>query len=282
MQDRFNIIPVTLAVLLHVIVVGSLFVVFDLTGRTTPQTPLAVTATLVTESAVIVEPEPQPRPEPVVEPEPEPEPEPVVEEPDPNEQERIRLEEQARRQEAERERQRLQQIEDAKREAERRRQAELAAEEEARRKAEQEAELERIRREAERQRQEDIERQREQNRLEQQRLEEELRQSQIEAEAERLAARSSEEMAAYVYAIGQKVRRNWARPGTAPDNLECVVAVQQLPNGEVVSVQVRRCNADDVVVRSIEAAVRRASPLPLPSNPLLFDRNLEFRFRIED
>ena len=93
---------------------------------------------------------------------------------------------------------------------------------------------------------------------------------------------NSNEMLAYQAAMQQKVVRNWVRPATAPDNLECFVAVSQLPNGEVTRVQVRQCNGDDVVVRSIEAAVRRASPLPLPSNPILFLRDFEFRFTIRD
>ena len=38
---------------------------------------------------------------------------------------------------------------------------------------------------------------------------------------------------------------------------------------------------DEVVVRSIEAAVYRSSPLPLPPDPQLFERNLRFTFKPE-
>ena len=75
-RDTHNIIPVSLALLLHVIIFGSMIVAFDY-ARPTPFTPLAVKATLVQEV-----PE-TPPPAPVVEPEPEPEPEPVIEEPEP-------------------------------------------------------------------------------------------------------------------------------------------------------------------------------------------------------
>jgi len=46
-------------------------------------------------------------------------------------------------------------------------------------------------------------------------------------------------------------------------------------------VQLGACNGDDAVRRSIEQAVLRASPLPTPSLPALFDRNLQVVFRPE-
>lgn len=280
-RDSYNVIPITLALLLHVLIFGSLFVALDL-RKPPPPVPLAITATLITESAVRIPPPVERRPEPI----PESEPEPVVEQPDPAEEARIQAEEQKRLEDERIERERLQRIEDQKAEEERRRQAELErqreAELEAKRKAEEEAELERRRREAEEQRQRDIERQREENRREEQRLLEQAQQEELDAEAERLEMMNSNEMLAYQAAMQQKVVRNWVRPATAPDDLECFVAVSQLPNGEVTRVQVRQCNGDDVVVRSIEAAVRKASPLPLPSNPILFLRDFEFRFTIRD
>jgi colicin import membrane protein len=60
------------------------------------------------------------------------------------------------------------------------------------------------------------------------------------------------------------------------------VLVNQLPGGAVGDVRIGRCNGDDAVRRSIEAAVRRADPLPLPSNPALFERNLRFTFKPEE
>ena len=272
MRDTYNIIPVTLAVLLHALILGSLFVALDWTKKPQPLVPLAISATLITETGAVIPPPVERTPEPVAPPEPE------VIEPDPAEQARIQAEEQKRLEDERIERERLQRIEREKAEAERKRQAEL----EAKRKAEEEAELERKRIELEQQRQQDIERQREQNRLEEERLLQQQRDAEIAAESERLEAMNSNEMLAYQAAIQQKVLRNWVRPATAPDNLECFVAIRQLPNGEVVSVRVQRCNGDDVVVRSIEVAVKKASPLPLPSNPILFLRDFQFRFTISD
>jgi colicin import membrane protein len=44
-------------------------------------------------------------------------------------------------------------------------------------------------------------------------------------------------------------------------------------------VRVDSCSINDAALReSVEAAVLRASPLPPPPNPALFERNLELTF----
>jgi colicin import membrane protein len=197
------------------------------------------------------------------------------------EQARLAAEEAKRQQDALVEQQRLDELrrQQAAEEQRKREEAERRKrEEEARRQREQEAELERKRREAELERQREIERQRAEN--ERRRREEEAAtlQSAINEESERLAAMNSTEMAAYQFALQQKVLRNWARPASAQAGLDCLVQVRQSATGEVISARVTTCNGDAVVKRSIEAAVYKASPLPLPENRLLFDPNLRFRF----
>lgn len=83
-------------------------------------------------------------------------------------------------------------------------------------------------------------------------------------------------------AIQARVQRAWIRPPSARTGLDCKVAVTQIPGGTVVAVKVLECNGDEVVRQSIEAAVYRASPLPAPPDPALFERNLELRFRPND
>lgn len=103
------------------------------------------------------------------------------------------------------------------------------------------------------------------------------------AEEENLeAARGSGLLDQYVDVIRQKVERNWLKPASARSGIECVVQVRQIPGGEVVEVRVTRCNGDAAVVRSIEAAVLRSSPLPPPPDPALFERSLEFVFIPEE
>lgn len=271
-RDNQNIVPVSMALLLHVVIFTSMVVAFDY-ARPMPFTPLAVQATLVQEVPEKAPPpvaEPEPEPEPVIA-EPEPEPEP-----DNSEELRRQAEEKKRRLDALLEQQRLADLK--KKEAEEKARKER---EEAERKKREEEEKERKRIEAEKKREEDIQRQREENERRRRELEAEQRQAELEAEERRFAARSSAEMAAYQFAIAQKIRRNWAVPASADPETKCSVRVTQLPGGEVVGVNIISCNGDDAVRRSVEAAVRRSSPLPEPTNPDLFDRNLTLNLTLE-
>ena len=267
-QDSYNIIPVTLAVLLHALVFGSLFVAFDLPRTAAPPMPLAIRARLVTEDSVTAPPV-------VQQPEPEPEPEPV--QPDLDEEGRKQAEEEKRQEDARLEKERLAQIERDRKEAERK-----AAEDKARREREAEAERERIRKRLEEERLRDIEQQRQDNILEEERLLRASQESIYAADAAEIELQNSSEAQVYQALITQRVRRNWSRPGTAPDDLECIVTVEQVPGGVVVSARVIECNGDDIVQRSVVAAVYRASPLPQPSNPLLFLRTFQITFTRDD
>ena len=117
-------------------------------------------------------------------------------------------------------------------------------------------------------------------RKQQQQAEDDL-QRQLAAEADRQQAERSGLMDQYVRMIQDKIERNWTRPLSATSGLDCVVSVAQAITGDVLDVHVAACNGDDAVRRSIEAAVRLASPLPKPPNPNLFERNLNVRFRPE-
>jgi colicin import membrane protein len=242
--------------MLHTLVFGSLFVAFDLSRTAAPPLPLSMKATLVSADSIFPPPVIR-RPEPdLVQPEPERvQPDPAA---------LRRAEDEKRRADARREQERLDQLERVRLEAR------LERERERRR---QEMEEERLR---------DIEQQRQDNILEEERLMREAQDAMIAAEEEVFAAEDSIEARVYQNMIVQKVRRNWARPGTARDDLECIVAVQQVPGGVVVSARVMECNGDDIVRRSVENAVHKASPLPQPSNPLLFLRTFQITFTIED
>jgi len=109
-----------------------------------------------------------------------------------------------------------------------------------------------------------------------------LLRQQMAVEEARMAAERSGLSAQYVAMITQKIIRNWNKPPSAKPGLECIVKVSQIPGGQVVSVKVVRCNGDDTVVRSVEAAVYQASPLPQPPDPSLFERNLQLVFKPQD
>jgi len=266
-RDDHNVIPISMAVLLHVVLFGSMLVAFEY-SRTMPITPLAIRATLVTEIPQVVPPrvvQPEPEPAPVIE-EPEPEPEP---EPDNSEELRREAEEEKRKLDALVEKERLEKIRQQE-EADRKRTEKEEAEQE--RRAEEDKERQRV--EAEQKRQDDIRRQREENERLRREAEASDRVNEIEAEENRLAAVDSGELAVYTALIRQKIERNWSAPASAGAELKCSVRVRQVPGGEVIGVTILTCNGDDAVKRSVEAAIYRSSPLPEPSDPNLFDRNI--------
>ncbi|GAB4344927.1 MAG: hypothetical protein Kow006_01470 [Gammaproteobacteria bacterium] len=180
--------------------------------------------------------------------------------------------------------------------------AERAAEEKARREAEakrlaaQKAEkerLERLRREreAEEKRLAELEAKRKMEEEQRRREEEERRrraeeeralQEQIAAENARLEQErrllASKTVAKYTTLIRQKVSRNWIRPAGSRNDLSCSVRVRVIPGGDVVGVTVVESSGDPIFDRSVETAVRRASPLPIPSDPLVFEQMREITF----
>ena len=146
---------------------------------------------------------------------------------------------------------------------------------EAKRKAEAEAKAEEAKRKAE------AEAKRKAEEAAQRKAAEDALQQQLAAERAALeAARNADIISRYVGIIGQQVERNWIRPPTSQSGLSCVVRVQLVPGGDVVSVQVVQGSGDAAFDRSVEAAVYRAAPLPLPPDPGLFEsfRTLQFRF----
>jgi colicin import membrane protein len=83
----------------------------------------------------------------------------------------------------------------------------------------------------------------------------------------------------YITLLRNKIQNAWIKPPSARVGTDCLVAVTQVPGGEVTSAHVTQCNGDAAVRQSIENAVYRASPLPDPPDPALFERNFVFRFR---
>jgi colicin import membrane protein len=234
-----NIIPVTLALILHVVVFGSLLVVLDFSDRDRLVIPLAIKGTLVTDNAIVIPPEP-----------------------DTSEQDRLRAEQQKRLDDARIERERLSRIEQQKKD---RKKADAAAE----RKRQEDADKRRL--EAERAREAEVERQRREN----ERVRAEVqaaRQEELDAESSRLDAMTANAKEAYMFAIRQRVMSRWVRPASATVGIECIAHIKQLPGGEVISVRMGRCNGDAAVRRSIEAAIHGASPLPTPRDPSVLMR----------
>jgi colicin import membrane protein len=279
----------SLSILLHLAIaaVAAGIWFWQHTSRPQPAQRLAIEATVVTSlpssgppPSVVTEPviEPEPAPETLLEPEPEPQPEPELDAAALAAEKAEREAEVARAAAAER-------VAEQRRIAEARLAAERKAEDAAREKAEREkqerekVERERLAREKAAQEQ----KQRELAQAEQARVRREAElNAQIAAEERVAAVRASAAAQQYIAQIATRIERAWNRPQGATPGTQCEVRVTQIATGVVTAVQVVRCNRDETVRQSIEDAVYRASPLPLPSDPALFDRNLAITFRPEN
>ena len=213
-------------------------------------------------------------------------------------EEQTKAAEQKRQQEEERAAElKRQREEQARKQVEEKRKAEVAArqkaEAEKQRKAE-EAEKKRQeeakqKAEAEKKRQEEAKRKAE---AEKKRQEEEARkaaeqemQARLAAEQERMATQRRSAMQRmideYVLYIQEKVQRSWIRPPSSGAELSCTVEVRLIPSGEVIDAQIVRSSGNAAFDRSVEAAVFKASPLPVPPDPEVMEqfRSLRFEFK---
>jgi len=94
------------------------------------------------------------------------------------------------------------------------------------------------------------------------------------------AARAATELERYKALIIQRVERNWSKPPSSK-GLQCVLKVRVVPGGEIVAVSVVQSSGNAVFDNSVQNAVYKSTPLPLPADPSLFEylREIEFTFR---
>jgi colicin import membrane protein len=303
-SDRWA--SIVLSVLLHGALVAAIVYSWWTYKNDRPAPTLAIEASVVDAKSVPgigkLPPQPEPAPPPPVVPPPEPPPEtqPQVEPDGPPQPtpEELAKREQEQKEQAEKEAQAKQQEEDQKRaDQEKQQEAALAEEKAAQekrdeekrladeqaKKAQEKADAERKAREAA-----DAKKKADEKRLadEKQKADQQaaadreadLRRS-LDQELRQEAARSSGALASWQSQITARIQRAWLRPASARSGIECVLNVTQVPGGEVTNVRIGTCNGDQAVRESIEAAVYRASPLPPPPDPSLFERSLVITFR---
>jgi colicin import membrane protein len=102
--------------------------------------------------------------------------------------------------------------------------------------------------------------------------------NQMQAEEKLDALESGPAEQEYKNSIIAKITRAWIRPGSAQPGVTCSVSLTQIAGGEVTHVTVQGCNGDEAVRQSVQTAVYRASPLPTPPDPALFDPNITVTF----
>jgi colicin import membrane protein len=122
--------------------------------------------------------------------------------------------------------------------------------------------------------------------LDKTRKEEELKRKLAE-EQQRIANQSKERQSTidrYRSMIEAEVRKHWQIPPTARAGMGCELRVRLLPSGEVIRVEVVKGSGNSVFDKSVQKAVRDASPLPVPKVETgLFEvfRDLRFPFKLE-
>lgn len=81
-------------------------------------------------------------------------------------------------------------------------------------------------------------------------------------------------------AIGQR----WILPEHVAYGLSSVFRIRLAPDGAVLEVSLIRSSGDPILDRSAQAAINKASPLPVPSDPLTFDifRDISLTVRPEN
>lgn len=185
----------------------------------------------------------------------------------------------------------IQQEKAAAEEARRQEQARLEAERKAREAAERKR-LEEEKRRAEAERQRKLAEERRRKAEEEKRRQEEARQRAAEEEARRKALAAEElqnkirsAIPGWVNVVQGAVTRVWLRPPGARPGLSSTLRIRLALDGSVLDVQTVRSSGDPVFDRSAEVAIRKASPLPMPSDPdvarAFATQSVDFVFRPE-
>jgi colicin import membrane protein len=98
-------------------------------------------------------------------------------------------------------------------------------------------------------------------------LEDELRAQQADEEQEAIMS--------YITQIQQLINSRWHYPPSAKHDDKLVLRIYLVPTGEITEVQLVESSGNAALDRSAEQAVWKAATLPVPKDPVLFEK--EFR-----
>ena len=130
----------------------------------------------------------------------------------------------------------------------------------------------------------------EKKKLEKERLAQEAETKRAAAEKQAIADKLAKEAAAaragemdkYTRMIRERVRRFIVEPPNLQGNPEVEIELRILPGGDVLepSVRVRRSSGNPAYDQAVERAVMKASPLPVPSDPAIFNQLRELNLKV--
>jgi colicin import membrane protein len=81
--------------------------------------------------------------------------------------------------------------------------------------------------------------------------------------------------------VKPRVEGLWLKPPSARSGMSCKIRVRIVPGGTVVEAHVLQGSGDAAFDRSAEAAVRKASPLPLPPDPKVAEKLRSFVLKFD-
>lgn len=167
-----------------------------------------------------------------------------------------------------------------KREAEQKRQATIKKQKEAdaKKAAEEKKKAEDARKKAQ-----EAERQKKESK----RLQQEFEQALLEEQGMLLEEEYAVEAQSYASKFRQRVESSWGRPPSARSGMQCVLAIQLVPTGRIVSVTVVESSGNAAFDRSAVQAVQKVEVFPevKEMSPETFERhyrNFKFKFNPQD
>ena len=118
-----------------------------------------------------------------------------------------------------------------------------------------------------------------QQQLQQKMLQQQMQQDQKQIEKMR-AVQMQGVLDQYKGQIIQAIQNQWIVPDSANRTLSCVLLINLAPGGVVLNVKTLTSSGDPVLDRSARVAVFKASPLPVPKDPAVFEKFRALRLTV--
>ena len=107
---------------------------------------------------------------------------------------------------------------------------------------------------------------------------EEALRKQIEAEQQAQKAAQEKQDLSIIQQYGLRIQsaiaQNFNTAGLQP-GLSCVFRIRMIPGGEIIEARIVKSSGNAIFDRRAEVAVNKASPLPVPDNPRIFEKMRE-------
>lgn len=120
-------------------------------------------------------------------------------------------------------------------------------------------------------------------------LEEQLAQVAAAKEAQEKARKEGERVTAVAASFTDQIKAHissyWSYPSNVNPSQEVTVQIRLVPTGEVIQVVIVKSSGNAALDRSVEQAISKASPLPVPKEMLVFEKNFRsftLKFRPEN